>query len=86
MNCWGPVACQSLSVVTRDWKYIYLFYDEKGITTSVNEANLVRGADIDSTSTAFRVEVLAMVTDWNTPANQTILNVEISMPTPPAIA
>ncbi|MBT7981058.1 MAG: sulfatase [Akkermansiaceae bacterium] len=26
MNCWGPEAAQSLSVVTRDWKYIYWYY------------------------------------------------------------
>ncbi len=31
MNCWGPIAAQSFAVVTRDWKYIYWFYDEKGM-------------------------------------------------------
>ena len=28
MNFWGPVAAQSLGVVTRDWKYIYWYYGQ----------------------------------------------------------
>ncbi len=29
INVWGPDAVQSLSVVTKDWKYVYWPYDEK---------------------------------------------------------
>lgn len=32
MNCWGPIAAQSFSVVTPDWKYNYWFYGDKGMT------------------------------------------------------
>lgn len=33
INCWGPAATQSLSVVTQDWKYIYWYFSdpEKGM-------------------------------------------------------
>ena len=31
INVWGPESCHSLSVVTRDWKYIYWPYDKKGM-------------------------------------------------------
>ncbi len=32
INVWGPKAVHSLSVVTRDWKYIYWPYAEQGFT------------------------------------------------------
>ncbi|MHC4996417.1 MAG: sulfatase family protein [Planctomycetota bacterium] len=31
INVWGPISVHSLSVVTRDWKYIYWPYAEKGM-------------------------------------------------------
>jgi arylsulfatase A-like enzyme len=34
VNAWGPLSVQSLSVVTKDWKYIYWPYGDEGMTPS----------------------------------------------------
>ena len=28
INCWGPISCTSLSVLTKDWKYTYWWYED----------------------------------------------------------
>lgn len=45
INVWGPQACYSLSVVTRDWKYIHWPYAAKGFEPTEELYHLRRDRD-----------------------------------------
>ena len=78
VNVWGPRAVHSLSVVTRDWKYIYWPYAEDEfqpteelydlVEDPLELRNVVGQGDAESALIQMRERYDRQVNDWKTSA------------------